>query len=115
MDQLRLAENSVPLKIGNKRTDILNPGRAKRHLSLESHQIERWNSEERLSINWIPIVSYSGIYMGRGNNDFVISTEDNKQTEHSSWKNSPNFLHHNELSQATIIVLLLVYNLYTYD
>ena len=51
MDQLRLAENSVPLKIGNKRTDILNPGRAKRHLSLESHQIERWNSEERLSIN----------------------------------------------------------------
>ena len=51
MEQLRLAENSVPLKIGNKRTDILNPGRAKRHLSLESHQIERWNSEERLSIN----------------------------------------------------------------
>jgi len=53
MDQLRLAENAVPMKIGNKRNDmdILNPGRSKRHLSLDAHQIERWNSEERLSIN----------------------------------------------------------------
>ena len=53
MEQLRLAENAVPMKIGNKRNDldILNPGRSKRHLSLDAHQIERWNSEERLSIN----------------------------------------------------------------
>lgn len=43
----------MPLKIGNKRNenDILNPGRVKRHLSLDTQQIERWNSEERLSLN----------------------------------------------------------------
>ena len=51
MEQMRLAENAVPMRIGNKRNDldILNPGRSKRHLSLDAHQIERWNSEERLS------------------------------------------------------------------
>lgn len=51
MDQLGLVGNSVPLKIGIKRTDtdFLSQGRVKRHLSLDTQQIERWNSEERLS------------------------------------------------------------------
>ena len=53
LEQLRLTENAVPLKIGSKRNenDILNAGRVKRHLSLDTHQIERWNSEERLSLS----------------------------------------------------------------
>ena len=52
MEQLQLTDNGVPLKIGIKRTEgdnLLQPGRVKRHLSLETQQIERWNSEERLS------------------------------------------------------------------
>lgn len=51
MEQLGLVGNSVPLKIGIKRTesDFLSQGRVKRHLSLDTQQIERWNSEERLS------------------------------------------------------------------
>ena len=52
MEQLQLTSNAVPLKIGIKRSegdDLLKPARVKRHLSLETQHIERWNSEERLS------------------------------------------------------------------